>query len=983
MGRRVVINPFSIELPQKPTEPTDTELLVRAMMRKKQRAQDSLEEFYRMVIRHETTGVLLEPAPHQKLMFSFVEHHDRCVFRQPIGTGKCVTGSTLVVDQKTGRPRPIRDIVADPESTMVQAWDRDVGVYWAELGGKYNTGIKACLRVTTRTGRVIETTPEHPYMTPAGWCPAGELAQGGSVGVPSIVPGPAERHALLDAEVCLLALLFAEGSTTTDARFSTGDATMLKMAKAAAGVIGCDVKHRSRYDYAITRRIGTEKRNPAITLARDHGLFRCKAVDKRVPDAVFRLPDEQLQDFITIAWACDGTVSKTDASITLASEGGIDDIQHLLLRIGVQSVKRYKQASCDGKLFDSWRLTIRADSIHRFYLACIGLWGEKGNRLALLDDKRRNPNEGFAIVDRAFQDRFVEAARAKGVIAKSVNVAMGWSGHSGPVGTFFGIADRGDGRRSLSKGFAVAVAKAGLESEYNWLTSGDTYWDEVVDVEEIGDREVFDLTVPGPHCFIANDIIAHNTFGMAAVTLWLMGRDRTQRGALVSKTRGQASKVLSMVSDYITEPRLNARLGLVFPNLKRSPRPNDPWTQQQITVERPPGIRDPTLIAAGFDQAIAGARLSWLVGDDIVDDENASTKVARDKVSSLFDGRLVSRLDPMGSRAVVTNTPWDREDLTYHLENNAGWPTITMDIYGYIRVTNADAVWMAKALQTHLRPSTTRPGSYRLMAFDDPNEETTLWPDRYPLAVINEIRYGKGGKGGMLPNQFARLFLCEPFDPEAARCQREWIERCKQRGMGMRLLSEHEGYHGNNKTYTGIDLGIGKTTNHDRTVYFTYERLPDGSKLILDIESGRFDGKVIVDKLLKKASAYRSVTAVETNAAQDFIRQWAKTTNREVAVKAHTTGGANKRDIDFGVESIFSELQDGDWIIPCDSNGICEPEVQAWCDSMLYYQPPPAHTPDVLIACWIARERGRASGGNDPKPTTGKQFSINLNPGGF
>ena len=36
-------------------------------------------------------------------------------------------------------------------------------------------------------------------------------------------------------------------------------------------------------------------------------------------------------------------------------------------------------------------------------------------------------------------------------------------------------------------------------------------WDRIVSIEPDGDEEVFDLTVPGPHNFVANDIIAHNS----------------------------------------------------------------------------------------------------------------------------------------------------------------------------------------------------------------------------------------------------------------------------------------------------------------------------------------------------------------------------------------------------------------------------------------------------------------------------------------
>lgn len=40
---------------------------------------------------------------------------------------------------------------------------------------------------------------------------------------------------------------------------------------------------------------------------------------------------------------------------------------------------------------------------------------------------------------------------------------------------------------------------------------GDVYWDEIVAIEYVGNKQVYDLTIPKTHNFIANDICVHNT----------------------------------------------------------------------------------------------------------------------------------------------------------------------------------------------------------------------------------------------------------------------------------------------------------------------------------------------------------------------------------------------------------------------------------------------------------------------------------------
>ncbi|NEP80690.1 MAG: hypothetical protein F6K39_22455 [Okeania sp. SIO3B3] len=43
------------------------------------------------------------------------------------------------------------------------------------------------------------------------------------------------------------------------------------------------------------------------------------------------------------------------------------------------------------------------------------------------------------------------------------------------------------------------------------LENNDIYWDEIVSIEAVGEKQVYDLTIPETHNFVANDICLHNT----------------------------------------------------------------------------------------------------------------------------------------------------------------------------------------------------------------------------------------------------------------------------------------------------------------------------------------------------------------------------------------------------------------------------------------------------------------------------------------
>ena len=43
------------------------------------------------------------------------------------------------------------------------------------------------------------------------------------------------------------------------------------------------------------------------------------------------------------------------------------------------------------------------------------------------------------------------------------------------------------------------------------LAESDLFWDTVVAIEPAGEEEVYDLTVPGPACWLADGIVSHNS----------------------------------------------------------------------------------------------------------------------------------------------------------------------------------------------------------------------------------------------------------------------------------------------------------------------------------------------------------------------------------------------------------------------------------------------------------------------------------------
>jgi replicative DNA helicase len=66
-------------------------------------------------------------------------------------------------------------------------------------------------------------------------------------------------------------------------------------------------------------------------------------------------------------------------------------------------------------------------------------------------------------------------------------------------------------QRHMERERAARVASVAGSEPLSELARSDIYWDRIVCVEDAGVDEVFDLTVPGNHNFVAGGIVAHNS----------------------------------------------------------------------------------------------------------------------------------------------------------------------------------------------------------------------------------------------------------------------------------------------------------------------------------------------------------------------------------------------------------------------------------------------------------------------------------------
>ncbi len=414
-------------------------------------------------------------------------------------TGKCLTGDTLLVDPRTGARRTLADIHRrgrrgdQVEVTSLGAADHELHV--RRPSTFVDDGVHPVFRVRTRLGREVRTTATHPFLTPTGWRPLAEVAVGTPIAVPRTLPVFGHQP-LPDSEVVLLAYLLSDGSHTgASARFTTTSPAVMDDLVEHAQRVGIDaVAERSVLGGATCRlRPPPDRRGPWVEALGDHVSLGTSPHQRTVPDRVFRLPRPQLALFLNRLLGVDGSASWSPregggARISYCSRSPslVADVAHLLLRFGINARRRRRVIHRQDWRGPAQELEVTSVSELRLLATEIGMFSKDAALANLLGHMEH-----------------IERQQRRASQAHKVLTYAAASGPGAPDGA-------SPARSPTAQDPAAPLARSAPTS---------VLWDEIVSIDGEEPAQVYDLTVPGDHNFVAADIFVHNTafaLGMAA-----------------------------------------------------------------------------------------------------------------------------------------------------------------------------------------------------------------------------------------------------------------------------------------------------------------------------------------------------------------------------------------------------------------------------------------------------------------------------------
>ncbi|WP_174523792.1 replicative DNA helicase [Mycolicibacterium novocastrense] len=439
----------------------------------------------------------------------------------------CLTANTRILRADTGAEVTFGELMRTGERPLVWSMDERKRMVARPMTNVFYSGHKEVFKVRLASGREVEATANHPFMTFDGWTPLGELKVGDRVAVPRRVPEPVHTQRMDESEIILLAHMIGDGSCVKrqPIRYASIDEWNLHAVAEAATHFGVTAV---RDDYPAARvttlrlpapyRLARGKRNPIAAWLDTLGLFGKRSYEKFVPAEVFALPNDQIALFLRHLWATDGSVrwdeKQKNGRIYYASTSRrlVDDVRQLLLRLGVQSrIAKTRKAGYR----DCWFLYVEWLDNQKLFLTKVGVHGSRGVKAKQVLDKLalRGRRAGRDTVPVEVWDR-VKRSLAGTQMSKAEFAAA-----SGSAISSISLLKAPPSRSRLHR------AAAALEDrELHDLATNDVHWDEVVEITSIGRQDVYDGTVPGTSCFVAQGISVHNSLEQDADMVILLHR---------------------------------------------------------------------------------------------------------------------------------------------------------------------------------------------------------------------------------------------------------------------------------------------------------------------------------------------------------------------------------------------------------------------------------------------------------------------------
>lgn len=447
----------------------------------------------------------------------------------------CLSGDSLITMADSGSRVPIKDLVGRSTFKVWALNQTTQKIELASVSNAFATGVKSIFSLQTSLGRKICATANHKFLTIQGWKRLDELVEGDYLAIPRTIPihSTLDNYTIHQSKLALLGHLIGDGCTLPRhaIQYTTREKDLANfVALLAKEIFGNDLNPRINSErnwyqvylpasYHLTHNI----KNPITLWLEKLGIFGLRSHQKFVPEIVFQQSQESIAIFLRHLWVTDGCIKlvhgkKIIPSIyySSSSERLARDVQSLLLRLEINA--RLSLHCQKGKGKDQYHVTISGKPDITKFIDLIGTIGEyKTQELVKISDhfNQISTNTNRDIIPHDIWRMYaVPSIQQNKITTRQMQLELG-NNYSGTS-----LYKQNVSRKRASR-LATVVSSQDIKN----LANSDLYWDKIVSIEAKGETEVYDLTVPIHHNFIANDIIVHNSIEQDADLVMMIYRD--------------------------------------------------------------------------------------------------------------------------------------------------------------------------------------------------------------------------------------------------------------------------------------------------------------------------------------------------------------------------------------------------------------------------------------------------------------------------
>ena len=429
--------------------------------------------------------------------------------------GKCLSFDSKIV-LSDGSVVTIEDIYNRQKAqilTLENNWKFKI----TEPSNFIDDGIKPVFRVTTKLGRFVESTITHPFLTIQGWRPLGEIKPGDKIAVPRQFNSFGSEK-LPEYQVKILGYLLGDGGLTNINRISFKDSP-----KSTPPTPPCQWgakrdNYRIKQDFVESIQQLIENKPeiyPLLTKGRVRdglviwmetiGFWGKNSHQKTIPEIIFKLERSQIALFLNRLFATDGWATILASGQCQLGYGSVSEelarqVQHLLLRFGIIATLKKRSVKYKETIQTAWQLDITDALSIKIFISEIGIFSKEEALLKIenaLMNKRYQTNRDLIPIEIWQEIATVKGDESWQSLAKRAGIP--------------GYSNIHVGKRQLSRERLWSLATTLDNLPLQQLATSEIYWDEIVSIEFMGEKQVYDLTIPETHNFVANDICVHNT----------------------------------------------------------------------------------------------------------------------------------------------------------------------------------------------------------------------------------------------------------------------------------------------------------------------------------------------------------------------------------------------------------------------------------------------------------------------------------------